>query len=348
MWKFAVFAAVLAAIVAITAGPLSLTAGPPAYVVNTTADDPDLDVGVPGCDTGGGDCSLRAAIEQANDDGGGAITFDAGVFPTGAPATIAVDATGNGELPAIVVPLTIDGSGAGVVLEPAAGSMLDFGLFVLDDTPGDPTSFAITGNSFTIRGFEDTEANDDAEGDGIFICGDGGDGCGSGPLRDVTISGMKIEDVAGAAIRVDGGDDSDVTISGNDDLAGDADAAVQLDLGDDSSLDVIDGGDLSGDDGVNADFGDGADAGQTVAGHESRHARFPRLVYLAHVDQFHAGRPGWRRVRGQCGHARHRGDRVRDRDDVSQRAERQPVYFHHRGTREEQHPVNRLVVLHAD
>ena len=85
MWKFAVFAAVLAAIVAITAGTVSITAGPPAYVVNTTADDPD---GVLACDTGSGDCSLRAAIEQANDDGGGTITFDAGVFPAGAPATI--------------------------------------------------------------------------------------------------------------------------------------------------------------------------------------------------------------------------------------------------------------------
>ncbi|MCH8849655.1 MAG: right-handed parallel beta-helix repeat-containing protein [Chloroflexi bacterium] len=259
MWKFAVFAAVLAAIVAITAGTVSITAGPPAYVVNTTADDPDSDAAIPACDTGSGDCTLRAAIEQANEAGGGAITFDAAVFPAGAPATIAIDATGNGELPTIVVPLTIDGSGAGVVLEPAPGSMLDFGLFVLDDTPGDATSFAITGNSFTIRGFEDTEANDDAEGDGIFICGDGGDGCGSGRLRGVTISGMNIEDVAGAAVRIDGGDGSDVTFTDNDDLAGNHDAAVEVDLGDDSSLTVIDGASLSGDSGVKGDVGDGSD-----------------------------------------------------------------------------------------
>lgn len=287
MWKLAVLAAALAAIAAFNLGAPPLTAGPPSFVVNTTADDADADVGAPACDTGSGDCSLRAAIEQANEDGGGSVTFDNSVFPSGSPATIALDSSGNGELPTIVVPLTIDGSGAGVILEPADGSMLDYGLFVLDDTPGDATDFTIIGNSFTIRGFEETLASDEAEGDGIVVCGDSGDGCGSGPVQNVNISGLAINSVSGAAILVRGGDSSDVTVDDNDALAGGAEPAVDVRLGDGSTANVTNNASLAGDDDA-ADVRTGDGGAVTISGNGNIDAPDDglkvRVGDTAHVD----------------------------------------------------------------
>ena len=257
MWKLALLTTALVAIAALNFGTPTLTAGPPAYVVDTTSDDPDLDTGAPACDTGSG-CSLRAAIDQANADGSGVITFDPGVFPPGSPATIALNATGNGELPEIVVPLEIDGSGAGVVIEPALASLLDYGFFVRDETPEDPTAFSIAGNSFAMRGFEDTDTSEESDGAAVVICGDGGDGCGSGPVRDVRISGLSVDDVAGAAIRVRAGDNSDLVVDGNDDLAGGSNPAVDARLGDNSSLDVTsNAGFTSDDDAIDVRTGDG-------------------------------------------------------------------------------------------
>ncbi len=89
------------------------------FTVNFTGDENDLDF--PGgvfdgssdgkCDvdssTAGDQCTLRAAIQQANvTKGADTINFD---IPGTGPHTINVGGTGNGPLPDITKPLTIDG-----------------------------------------------------------------------------------------------------------------------------------------------------------------------------------------------------------------------------------------------
>ncbi|MCH8850457.1 MAG: hypothetical protein IIC89_06505, partial [Chloroflexi bacterium] len=152
----------------------------PCYVVNATTDLPDRDGVDRKCEAapaGSNKCTLRAAIEQANFEGKPrcspcTILFDPAVFPKGPPGgpqTIVIDSSGESLLPPIEVPLTIDATGAGVILEP--GSTLDYGLFVLDDTPSSPTDFTLIGNGMIIRGFRDGSISADGNGDGIIICG---------------------------------------------------------------------------------------------------------------------------------------------------------------------------------
>src|SRR3990172_4837596 len=104
-------------------GPEQPHAGAPVYIVNTTADQPDASLPDPRCEIEpiiSQKCSLRAAIEQANDEGKNVCTpcvirFDPSVFPPATPQTIPIDAAKdpagappvNGPLPKILVPLTI-------------------------------------------------------------------------------------------------------------------------------------------------------------------------------------------------------------------------------------------------
>jgi len=220
MWKLAALVAIaLTGLIVLNAGggllPASAGPPPPVFVVSTTADEPDADLNDPACEiapSGSGQCSLRAAIEEANSQGSGMITFDPTAFPPNNPASLALDATGNGELPEITVPLTIDGTGAGVILEPAPGSMLDWGLFVRDDTPATPTDFTLIGNSFTINHFVDTPASDDALGDGVIICGEDGlgGGCGSGPVVGIDFDSVVIHLNGGDGVFMLGNSDASV------------------------------------------------------------------------------------------------------------------------------------------
>ena len=157
---------------------------PPCYVVNATTDLPDRDGVDRKCEAapaGSNKCTLRAAIEQANYEGKPecspcTILFDPVMFPKGPPGgpqTISIDSSGDGLLPPIEVPLTIDATGAGVILEPdvlanGGTGLLDYGLFVMDDTPSTPTDFTLIGNKMIIRGFQEGGMLDsaDANGDG--------------------------------------------------------------------------------------------------------------------------------------------------------------------------------------
>jgi CSLREA domain-containing protein len=81
------------------------------FTVNSTADTPDASTASNTCDTdvftGGDQCTLRAAIQQANATAGAdAINF---AIPGTGVKTIAVGATGLGRLPAITDPVTING-----------------------------------------------------------------------------------------------------------------------------------------------------------------------------------------------------------------------------------------------
>ena len=81
------------------------------FTVNSTADTPDASTAGTACDTDvftdGDQCTLRAAIQQANaTTGADAINF---AIPGTGVKTIVVGATGFGALPAITDPVTIDG-----------------------------------------------------------------------------------------------------------------------------------------------------------------------------------------------------------------------------------------------
>jgi titin len=80
--------------------------------------------------------TLREALTTAGS--GDTVAFDAGVFPPGAPATIALTSA----LPDITQgDLTIDGSGAGVILDGSG-------------TPTDTVGISITSNGNTVKGLQ--------------------------------------------------------------------------------------------------------------------------------------------------------------------------------------------------
>jgi CSLREA domain-containing protein len=81
------------------------------FTVNSTADTPDASTAGTACDTdvftGGDECTLRAAIQQANATAGAdAINFN---IPGTGVKTVNVGATGFGRLPTITDPVTING-----------------------------------------------------------------------------------------------------------------------------------------------------------------------------------------------------------------------------------------------
>lgn len=74
------------------------------FVVNSSADASDADLTNPLCDDGAGNCTLRAAIEQANSNpSADAISFNVG---GGGAQTISPASA----LPAIIHPVSIDGT----------------------------------------------------------------------------------------------------------------------------------------------------------------------------------------------------------------------------------------------
>jgi CSLREA domain-containing protein len=78
------------------------------FTVNTTADTLDANPGDGFCLTGTAQaCTLRAAVQEANVTPG-ADTIDFNIFGTGVK-TIKIDSNGNGNLPKITDPVTIDG-----------------------------------------------------------------------------------------------------------------------------------------------------------------------------------------------------------------------------------------------
>jgi hypothetical protein len=96
------FAILLVALLVASVGPVA-SAAAETFEVDSTGDAPQAAAAV--CETEAGDCTLRAAIEAANQrPGRDEITFSEMVFPGGAAGTIEPSAL----LPAIVEPLVID------------------------------------------------------------------------------------------------------------------------------------------------------------------------------------------------------------------------------------------------
>jgi parallel beta-helix repeat protein len=236
------------------------------YTVNTVSDARDVSVALGFADhlceigpIGSGKCSLRAAIEQANSRGDGVcapctIRFDPAIFPKGTPQTIPVNGPSNpptfpgglvqnGPLPIIRVPLTIDGTGSGVVIEPWTtafigldlypGALLDYGLFVFDNAAVGETGFTLIGNppsaggpggSFQVRGFREGGFHPQAAGDGIIICGDSQSPalvpppivCNrNGRIENVTIRNVVIRSVGQDGIEINGEGTRNINIDRN-------------------------------------------------------------------------------------------------------------------------------------
>jgi CSLREA domain-containing protein len=127
----------LAALLALALLAALLISPPPAhattFIINSTADTSDADPGDGTCDDGTGVCTLRAAIEETNFlEGADTINFDPTVFPPEAPATIS---------PASDLPLladfdagaTIDGTGAGVIVDGNDDPNLLYGFTLVSD-----------------------------------------------------------------------------------------------------------------------------------------------------------------------------------------------------------------------
>jgi CSLREA domain-containing protein len=127
----------LATLLALALLTILLISPPPAYAVtftvNSTADTSDADPGDGTCDDGTGACTLRAAIEEANFlQGADTINFDPTVFPPGAPTTI-LPASDLPPLAEDTAGTTIDGSGAGVIVDGNDNPNVWFGFCLLSD-----------------------------------------------------------------------------------------------------------------------------------------------------------------------------------------------------------------------
>jgi CSLREA domain-containing protein len=146
------------------------------YVVNSTADTPDADVGNPVCADASGHCTLRAAIMQANFVTGlDTITLPSGVYLLTRPGND--DATVLGDLD-IADDLTIQGAGSGVTIVDGNGTVTGDRVFQILATAKN-----VTLSGLTIRNGKKVATFD--EGGGLYW-----DGGGSQlHLSDVVVDG---------------------------------------------------------------------------------------------------------------------------------------------------------------
>ena len=130
------------------------------YVVNSTADTVDADVGAdPACADASGHCTLRAAILQANfASGWDTITLPAGVYALTRPG--ADDAAQVGDLD-IVDDLTIQGAGSGVTIIDGNGAATGDRVFQILSSAKN-----VTLNGLTIRNGKRVATFD--EGGGLY------------------------------------------------------------------------------------------------------------------------------------------------------------------------------------
>ncbi len=187
----------------------ALVTAPVTYVVNTTADTPDADVGTRACADARGRCSLRAAVMQANFHGGGdTIRLPAGTFRLTRPGDD--DAAVLGDLD-LAASLTIRGAGSSKTIIDGNGAVT--GDRVLQVMAG-ATSTTIAG--VTIRGGRRSGTFD--EGGGLLWSGGSG-GPSALTLADDVIEGNRSPYGAGVYLSYGTSGDtvrvSRVTVRGN-------------------------------------------------------------------------------------------------------------------------------------
>ena len=136
-----------------------LRVAPSVWVVNSTGDEPDANLGDGLCQTSGGLCTLRAAIQQSNTNGAGGIIFTgmAGI-PAIQPATA---------LPPLSAPIAIDGTTAGGRLVEIDGSLAGVNASGMVLTGGGSTVKGLVINNFTEHGIVILSSNNLIEGNRI-------------------------------------------------------------------------------------------------------------------------------------------------------------------------------------
>jgi len=146
LWKVGVGVLVLAAFFLVGLAPQSVQAQQQTFTVDSNGDANDASVGDGNCATAGGNCTLRAAIQEANDDGAN-DTIEFSIPTTGTFATISPSTEF-----AITNPVTIDGTTA-----PSHPSSVGGGgpVIVLDGSSLSSSSddgIQIEASNTTIRG----------------------------------------------------------------------------------------------------------------------------------------------------------------------------------------------------
>jgi CSLREA domain-containing protein len=163
---FRVFiSALLLATMVFTALPVRV-AHAASFVVNNNGDAPDANLGDSICQTGAGVCTLRAAIQQANNS----TSLDTITF-SGALATITL----TGDLPAISENVFIDATPFNIVINAGAAA---------------GNGFTISADNVTIKGFEIYGA----PGDGVYVNAD-----------NATIQDMIIRNFGNHGVEIDTG-----------------------------------------------------------------------------------------------------------------------------------------------
>ncbi len=134
------------------------------YVVNSTADTVDADVGDPACADASGHCTLRAAIMQANFVTGlDTITLPSGVYLLNRPGDDDADVQGDLD---IVDDVTLQGAGSGVTIVDGNGAAIgDRVLQILASAKN------VTLSGLTIRHGKKVATFD--EGGGLYWAGGG-------------------------------------------------------------------------------------------------------------------------------------------------------------------------------
>ncbi|HET7507236.1 MAG TPA: NosD domain-containing protein [Solirubrobacterales bacterium] len=121
------------------------------YEVNSTGDQPDVNLGVNGCETSVGSCTLRAAIEEANESAGAdTINFNTTVFQGQLVDTVVI----SGTFPTIEDPVTIDGTPSGQCTTEAG----DAGPCAGVEKSGGGFGLTVDADSVTIEGLSVTGA----------------------------------------------------------------------------------------------------------------------------------------------------------------------------------------------
>lgn len=155
------------------------------FDVNFIGDEPDADLWDGLCITAGAQCTLRAAIEQSNHDGGGTIVF---VALTGVPSIQPESA-----LPYLSAPITIDGTTAGGGLVELDGSLAGSSWGLDLEADGNVIKGLVI-NRFSLSGIYVESNNNLIEGNRIGTSVDGTADMGNGGY------GVEVSGFAGAAV----------------------------------------------------------------------------------------------------------------------------------------------------
>jgi predicted outer membrane repeat protein len=148
----------------LNARPSAALAATNSFTVNSTADLPDVDVGISTCQASNNLCTLRAAIMQANFTAGAdIITIPAGLFQLTRAGND--DAAVLGDLD-ITDDLTIQGAGSGLTIIDGNGAVTGDRVFQILSS-----AKSVTISGLTIRNGKRTNTFD--EGGGLYWDGNG-------------------------------------------------------------------------------------------------------------------------------------------------------------------------------